>query len=462
MAQLTQEQLDKILANKPAGTSNETLLATLKARGHSFDFEAPQSSLQEQPKKGLLQKATDVTNAVFPGGKVGESIGTLGGFGLTALKEKLGLAPKGTTSQYDLSAPKPTQVAGDIASGALTVAGFKGAGIGKTALGTIGKGSVLGAGFGASEALKEGGGIKDVAKGAVGGAVVGGVVSGAGAGLEKALTSTLQNLPSRFVQSAIGQTKKEILAGKDLTKFITENKKIGSASGLLKQSQDAIGELDSKITNILNTSTKKFTRDSIVNGLAKSEVAKNALLKPADIIDTVSKVAPQARRLLTQKSLSIKDLNKLRQQIDRSLGSKVFDAPEVAFQKEVAKDFTNKLRALVQRNAPETKDLFQTYSQEIRLRDALTNKIQRGNKNQIISFGDLIGGGLGGVTGGVPGAIAGAGIRRAVQSTPVLTGGAVIADQLSKTLLPTLQKLDPAIQTEIISAIEKALTSSEN
>lgn len=456
MTQITQEQLDKILANKPAGTTNESLLATLKARGHTFDFE-PVKQLEQKQQKDLLQKSTEVVGKVFPGQKVGEAIGTLGGFGLTALKEKLGLAPKGSTSQYDLSAPKPAQVAGDIASGALTVAGFKGAGIGKTALGTVAKGSALGAGFGASESLKEGGSIKDIAKSAVGGALVGGAVSGVGVGLEKALTTTLQNLPSRFVQSAIGQSKKEILAGKDLTKFVTENKKIGTAQSLLKGSLDAQKELNSKINTVLQNSTKKFNTEKILTSIQKSETVQNALLKNEDVLDIVSKIAPQSRKLLSQKVLTTQELNKLRQQIDRSLGSKVFDAPEVAFQKEIAKEFTNKLRDVVQKSAPETKELFKTYSQEIRLADAIQGKMQRGNRNQIISMGDLIGGGLGGATFGPAGVIGGAIAKRVSQSTPFLTGSAVIADQLSKTLLPTLQKLDPAIQTEIISAIEKAL-----
>lgn len=433
----------------------------LRKQGLSVDqiikFDSGETPTPKQQEKGFLQKTTDVVGKVFPGQKVGESIGTLGGFGLTALKEKLGLAPKGATSQYDLSSPSVKSTIGDVASGALTVAGFKGAGIGKTVAGTIGKGSALGAGFGASEALKEDKGIKDTLKSAAGGAVVGGILSGAGAGLEKALTSTLQNLPSRFVQSAIGQSKKEILAGKDLTKFVTENKKIGTAQSLLKGSIDAQNELNSKINTILQNSTKKFSTEKIFNSLQKSENIQNALLKNEDVLDIVSKIAPQSRKLLSQKVLTTQQINKLRQQIDRSLGSKVFDAPEVAFQKEIAKEFTNKLRSVVQKSAPETKDLFKTYSQEIRLADAIQGKMQRGNRNQIISMGDLIGGGLGGAALGPIGVIGGALAKRVSQSTPFLTGSAVIADQLSKTLLPTLQKLDPAIQTEIISAIEKAL-----
>src|SRR3990167_4999316 len=59
----------------------------------------------EEPKKDFLTKAGNVVNKIFPGKQIGEAIGTLGGYGLTAAQEKLGLAPKGATEAYNLDAP---------------------------------------------------------------------------------------------------------------------------------------------------------------------------------------------------------------------------------------------------------------------------------------------------------------------------------------------------------------------
>jgi hypothetical protein len=425
-------------------------------------YRTEKESKPQDGGKGFLQKAEDVVTKFFPGQKVGEAIGTLGGFGLTALKEKLGLAPKGSTQAFDTSAPSPKEVVGDVAQGALTVVGFKGAGIGKTAIGTIGKSAALGGGFGVAGGMADDQSVKEIAQRGVSGAVTGGVVGGVAQGVGKIAESTLKNLPNRLVQSAIGQPKREILAGKDLTKFVTQNKKIGTAQGLLDESRSAMSSLNKQIQTELQKSNKFIKPQAILKSLEKNEIIQNSLMSSDDVLNTVAKIAPQSKKLLSQDKLSIQDLNKLRQQIDKSLGSKVFDAPEVAFQKEVAKEFVNKLRAVVQKSAPKTKDLFKTYSQEIRLSDALANKLQRGNKNQIISFGDLIGGGFGSAFGGPVGGVAGVAARRAIQSTPFLTASAVVADRLSQNLTPVLQKLSPAIQTEIMDAIEGALSSPTN
>ena len=460
MATLNQEQVNKILENKPQGSTRESVLSALRARGHKFQLPE-QTQPVEQPK-GFLQKTEDVVTKVFPGQKVGEAIGTLGGLGLTALKEKLGLVPKGTTKQFDTSAPTPAQVAGDVGAGALTVAGFKGAGLGKTALGTVGRGAGLGAGFGASEALVEGGEAKDVAKGAVGGALVGGAVSGALVGAEHVARS-IKQLPSRFIRSAFGQSKKELLAGKDVTKFVTENKRIGTADNLLRKSKSEISKIGSDIQKRLEGVTKKVSPNSLYKAIGASPEVKNAQLSTADIKGIIEKLAPQSKRLLNKKTLSLQEANKLRQLLDSTIGDRGFLVSQQPLNKTILKQFANITREKVKTLAPDgTRNLFTRLASEITLRDTIANKVAQGSRNQIISFGDLIGGGIGGVAGGVPGAIAGAATRRVVQSTPFLTGSAVTADALSKSLLPILRKLEPSVQTEIISAIEKGLISENN
>lgn len=405
------------------------------------------------PKKGILQKATDVVTSIFPGGKIGESIGTLAGLGITAGKEKLGLIPKGSTSLYDTSAPTPLQTVGAVGNVALNVAGFKGAGIGTTGLKTIGKGAMLGAGLSGTKAISEGEGGTDILKSTLTGGITGGAVSGALVGAEQ-VSKGIKQLPERFVRSALGQSKKEILAGKDLTKFITENKKVGTANGLLKNSQDHIEKLGNEISTKLAGTAKSITPNAIYSSIKKTPEVVNAQLKTGDIKDIIEKLAPQSKKLLNQKTLTLTEANQLRQLLDRTIGDKGFLTSQQPLNKTILKNFAGVIREQVKTLAPEgTRNLFSTLSKEITLRDTLANKIAQGSRNQIISFGDLIGGGLGGAVGGVPGALAGAAVRRAVQSTPFLTGSAVAIDTLSNTLNPILKKLEPAVQTEIINAI---------
>lgn len=167
--------------------------------------------IAQPPQKDALQTATDIVGSIFPGKQVGEAIGTLGGYLLSPHKD-----------QYDLSAPSPLQVAGDVAQGALTVgAGGLGKGAGllgdqilghtipfanaaKTGLGTLARTTAAGAGIGASGALAQG--ETDPGKIAQGG-LIGGIIGG-GLGAVGGAAKTLSN--TRNVESIIANRSKEL------------------------------------------------------------------------------------------------------------------------------------------------------------------------------------------------------------------------------------------------------------
>lgn len=400
----------------------------------------------------------------FPGKKVGEAIGTLAGYGTTAAKEKLGAVPAGTTEAYDLSAPSPLQVGGDVLQGAALVAGAKGVGTTGTVLQQAAKSSVLGATAFGGKSAAEGGDVEDIAKSTATGALVGGATSLAFSGLEK-VAEQVKNIPSRLINSATGQSKKELLAGKGLDKFILENKRIGTADGLIRQSKEEMDRLSEIINNNLKSvpiTKAKVTTSSLLNDLVKEINAQGGSITKSEAKDIVTRLAPQAKGLLEKPSMSLVTANKLRQSIDRTIGDKGFLVSELPFNKDILRSFTNALREEVKSKAPEgTKAAFQSLAQEIRLSNSLVSKVAQGSRNQVISFGDLIGGGIGGVAGGLPGAFAGAAARRAVQSTPFLTGSAVALDTVSKSLAPVIEKLEPSVQTAIIQAISTALSPTE-
>jgi len=455
MAQgLTLEQLQKMGA-KPVQQGEGLTLEQIKSQ------QSTSNPIPQQDKRSLADKiwsgietAGKITNAVFPGKQVGDAIGTLAGATIANFK--------GQGDQYDLSAPTPLQVGGDIASGVATLAGFKGVGTTGSVLSKMGKSAVLGAGQFGGKTAAEGGSAGDIVKSSAIGAGVGAGTSAVMSGAE-VLAKNFQKIPSRLINSATGQSKKEILAGKGLDKFILENKKVGTADKLIRDSKDQM----EKLSNIINNNLKsipitkaKITTSSILDDLVKGVNSDGGSITKAEAKEIIDRLAPQAKGLLSKPSMSLVTANKLRQSIDRTIGDKGFLLSELPFNKDILRNFTNALREQVKVKAPDgTRAAFNSLSNEIRLSNALTQKMAQGSRNQIISFGDLIGGGIGGAVGGIPGAMAGAAARRVVQSTPFLTGMAVSIDTLQKNLAPILSGFEPTIQTAIIKAINEAANS---
>ena len=204
------------------------------------------------PKKDLLGKTTDVVTSIFPGKKVGETLGTAFVAGQQYLKGNSDIA-----RNIAATAPKPIQVAGDVAAGAATIAGFKGVGttggVLKKALESAGLGAVISGGRSAAE----GSSASEVTKDAAIGGAIGGGTSLALSGAE-AILNGVKKLPQRLIKSATGQTTKDIIGGKDISNFVLENKKIGTADMLIRQSQSQIDKADEIINNALTTSSNTF------------------------------------------------------------------------------------------------------------------------------------------------------------------------------------------------------------
>lgn len=428
-----------------------------------------QAAVAEKPKKDLLAKSADVVSKIFPGKKVGETFGTV----IASTKARLEGRPE-EAEMIEATAPKPLEVLGDVAGGALSVAGVKGVGtVGKFAsrfLKSIG----LGAGISGSKAISEGADAGDVAKSTIGGGIVGGALPVAGAGL-RAIGGQIEQLPARFVNSALSRNKAQVLQDiakdnvDDFTKYVINNKGIAkSASSHLVESKKAIEDLNEKIGSALSNSVtqtgKKITvgRNNILDEVAQLPEARGALLKRNDVKGIVERLAPQTKQLLLKESLTIEEANKLRQLLDRTLGDKAFLGSQLSSDKTVLKGFANTLRETVKSKAPEgTRGLFSELSNEIRFRDGLLERIARKQGNQVLSFGDFIGGGLGGIFGGgIPGAIAGVAARRAIESVPVKIGAAKAVNALTK-IEPVIEGLTPAQQTAIMNAFAEIFSSDD-
>jgi hypothetical protein len=430
--------------------------------GQSLDIDSLVDGAVEQSfstprpvEKTGLEKTQEVVGKVFAGEKIGEAIGTM-----VANSQQ---TPEAREAFGKFEGPSAGEVVGDIGRAILEVAGFKGAGIGKTVASTLARGTGLGAGLSATTQMAEGGDVEEVIKaGLIGGATglaTAGALEGAGALWNK----FAEKMPSRFVQSAVRQSKAELDAGKDITPYVLKNKKIGTAEKLLRDSEKIRGVVDKKIDKILAKNEYRVLGSDAfnVNSGLFSVVRDNPLitnqkLTGTEVLQAVIKTAPSTKALLAKKVLTLHEVNQLRKIIDKSLGGKAFLTPKLANNKEITKAVANGLRNLVKEKAPATKKLFDTYSKEITLSEGLSRAQNLRAKNNIISFGDLVSMGVGSF-GGLGGAIGTFAGRRALESTPAKLGGAVLVNELDKALSPLFNNIEPAVQTRLIEAIGGAL-----
>lgn len=347
---------------------------------------------------------------------------------------------------------KPREVIGSAAQTGLTIATAGGAGTGGKLLTRAVKSAGLGMGFSAAGQLeKEGKVTPDVA---LLGATIGSAIPVGGALFKKASNALTQLLPERIVQSVLRQTPKAKLAGKDVSKFVLGNKRVGTANKLIDTSVKEISKLEKQIQTALKGENKKVINPrDIVNRVARRLNKEGGYFSSEELSDIISKLAPKSRALLQKEKLSPKIANNLlRKPIDDVLGERAFINSQIPFNKEVLRAFNNELRETVKTLVPTTRKLFETQAKEITLRDALIKQTTRKSGNSIFSLSDIIYGVGGFAGGGVPGTLGAVAAKRALQSTPFKTGSAVLLNQMGK-IQPILDKLAPAERTIIMELI---------
>jgi len=443
----------------------------------NYSIVAPSSEpvLQQQVKRNDLldNPVTRGIQAIFPGKKVGEAIGTLGGLALEKVKGALG--GQDNSANFDISsAPTPLQVVGDVASGALNVASFKGVGLAGTFAQRVLKMAALGAGISGAEAIARGEKVEDVAKSAVAGGLLAGTLPVVGAGL-RGIGKQVSTLPDRFLNSALGRTKAQIMkdissgSGDTLNKFILKNKSIGTADTLLKESTGAVETLSKsiqiKLANTVRDGGSKVTIvvNNLLDTVASTPGAQGSLSGRKEIIDIIQRLAPQTKQLLQKSSLTVEEGNKLRQLLDSTLGDRAFLGGQLTNDKTILKAFADNLRETVKTKAPkEVRGLFSELSHEIQLRNSLLDRIAQKSKNQVIGIGDVFGGAIGGVVGGgIPGIVAGIALKRGVESVAFKFGMAKFTDALTKAS-PVLEQLAPAQQTVILKLFSSLFENADN
>ncbi len=455
---LTKDKVSVIIQNAPAGTKPEDVINGLVSRGYKLEGfnDTPET---KTPNSNILDKTTNVITKVFPGKQVGEAIGTLAGYGITAGKEKLGLAPKGATEAYDLSAPTPLQVAGDVAQGALTIGGIK-APMPATTVARLGQTTVFGAGLSGSEAVSQGKSIKNVAKDTVTGALTGAVTQGAFEALpvlgkwlgKKANNLRTENLKltptdklklNNKIGEVVDYLKKENITGGPAKQYTEITKRYNTTEDILQET--------------LKQSGKTYTRQEIIDDVLNIPEKYSGQIDNPDVyqqlVNKSKGLADYIDNQIGKKygdAIPVEKLNDLKRQYMKNAFNKGGDAVTNEANMAIGDELYNKIL----KDVDTIKPINDTYSTVITAKKILGKALGR---NQLSFTGNLIatgagaglGGAVGGPVGGVVGAVIGKPLATKVAGTAARTQYAKGAETIAKSLANKAKSKIPTVITKL-------------
>ncbi len=337
------------------------------------------------PKQDFLQKAGNVVNKIFPGEQAGKAIGTLGGYALSKNK-----------SQYDLSAPTPLQVGGDVLKGAAFVAGAK-LPVSPTILGKTAQFGGLSAAAGAGQAITEKKPVADVAKqAAISGAV--GATVGAGVGVAEKGIKYLANLfgkaGDRIQTSVIKPAQVDIRDG-----FKVETLNKYNLGGSLKQTFEKTDARLDALSKELNKRLHASNATLDLNTLYE-DTAKKILGNKFEAFGSNAQVEGALEKLRNEIVAVAGDRGLVRipeaQMIKRAAGH--FGAwtfgvpsPEITAQQKVYNTFYSNIKNAIEKASPAgVREINKQMSELIPVMNALIRRIPVAERNSAISLTDII------------------------------------------------------------------------
>lgn len=423
-----------------------------------------------KPRGDLLRRATDVVTSIFPGGKVGEAIGTLGGLAVEKAKGLMG--GQDNSKFYDTSAPSPLQVTGDIAAGAALVGGVK-LPPAKTILGAAGQLGALGAVSGAGGAAASGGGTGDIIKSAILSGTIGAALGAGTKVAGKAVTALTKKAPAKIynttIKTSLPDTKAAVrYGGKTLGDDLVERGVTGSDKQLFKKAATAIQENETKLQGILSKSKQTISRDEIAPYLDDLISKKGATPGLAADVETVKAILNEY-----PKQIPIAKANEIKRNLYNALTDTAFRLdPSLTTKREAMKAIAKGIKTEIEnKTATEVgTGVVKGINKELavfgKLQDRALDKIARVNKNNLLGLGDMFalgsGAALGAATGGssIVGAAFVEGLKRALGNTAVMTRGAVVLDRLGKYLdkLPTDEagKISKAALIQLLNEVNRS------
>jgi hypothetical protein len=346
--------------------------------------------------RDILERVGSVVNKIFPGKQVGQAIGTLGGYGLTAAKEKLGFAPKGATAAYDLSAPTPLQVGGDVLQGAAMVAGARLPGA-TSILGKTAQFGALGAASGAGSAIAEGKSPMDVAK-STGKGLATGALTGLTFGvLEKgvqALGSGVGRVGTKIQQGVIRPTDADFKNGFKM-ETIKKYNLGGSLQDTLQKSDAQMEQLSKELNAKLQSSNASINLNNVYQNTVKRLFGDKFTGFGSN--DQLSGAAERLRNEIVYTSganglVSIPEA----QVVKRAAGhygawQYGFQDPQAKASERVYNIFYNELKNEIERGSPAgVREVNQKMGEIIPVMNAVIRRIPVAERNRGLSFQDIV------------------------------------------------------------------------
>lgn len=364
-------------------------------RDEGGNFVLKSDTVQEQPNRDLLQKATDIATTIFPGKQVGESIGTLLGAGITGTKEALGIVPKGTLEQYDLSAPTPTQVLGDVAKGALTISGAK-LPVAPSILGKVAQFSALGGVGGLAEGVASGDTkeqtIDKVKTGALVGGATGALFGVAEKGF-KVIGNLLGKTGEKIQTSVIKPSQTDIKDGFSIDTIKKYNLG-GSLKTTFAKTDEAIDTLTKELNSKLGSSGTKLDLNKVYENTVK-KLAGNKLESfgaNTQMTGAIEKLKSEIASIAQDGSVSIPEAQ-LVKRASGHFGAWSFGVPtpEATASQKVYNTFYNQLKTAIEDASPEgVKEINKEISKLIPVMNALIKRIPIAERNSALSLTDII------------------------------------------------------------------------
>lgn len=395
--------------------------------------------------KTFGEKLSNTIQTIFPGKKVGESIGTLAGYAFSKNKDT-----------YDLSSPSVTQVAGDIVSGAAQVAGLKLPVPGSIAK-TAGQFAGLSALSGGGSSLAKGNDFKTSAKDAFYSGLVGGVIGGTSGIISKTVSKITNKAPEALYNNALKVSKRIRESGKSPANFLKEEKVWGSLGTIKRSALEGIEKESTTISDRLSNIQGGITYDE-VKKLATEKLSKDlsGVYSKSEISKFIDKVPLSGIR----DSKDVVDwvtANNIRSQLGSLIGDNKWLQTNPAQNTKAAQAVYGALADLI-KGVSGTTEEFSRLSQWIRTNKLVDSALTAADSKFKLGLFDILGGGLGYASGGsteerIRNAAIGIGIQRIATSPTFQTKLAQVLSNIDNIPTDTAGKISKTVVTRLIGEL---------
>lgn len=384
----------------------------------------------------------------------------LAGFaGVQNISKAIAYAISPEVRQYEKESigklPSKKEIAGDVLQVLATLAtqGIGGAAT-KGALGlakVAGKVGAAGATAGFGAGLSENKSISDSIKQAFTTGLTSAATIGVLGGAGKVISKFAKKAPEALMTDALSVSKKMIERGQNPAKLLVAEKQYGGKNvfnklgSLYSDTQNAMLNLNEAITtegakvknlfeskdivgtalkNIMSSKGTLYSKEQIIKALNKSGV---------DILKTGGKLFDENGKFLN-KSLTFDEVNKLRQELGDVIGDTGFKLQKPSLQKSILTELWKATRNNISESSPIIGEHITQLGKYKKAFDVVNSAMSKAEKQGIVTWGDLVLGGVGAGAGGLPGAIILYGLKKLASSPNAKITAAQAINAMNETI----------------------------